>query len=243
MNKVKIINNIPQIVTVPKFYTLGTTTYVGDFDKQSNEIHKQAGYYPLVQPEFNFDTQKRGDELIFDVDGEFYTYEVIDKTQTELEEEAINRLDALDREWDAQAAKRLLRKIAEPILQDEENLTEQDIEDAKMLYKEWRVGAIYDKDSTNIDEKRFTYNGDLYKVIGAKHTSQSDWTPDTAVSLYSKTTPPGIISVFSPRTPENAYMIGDKVYYPTENDNIYESLIDNNVWSPTEYPAGWKIKN
>jgi len=36
----------------------------------------------------------------------------------------------------------------------------------------------------------------------------------------------------------NAYHIGDKVKY---NDLIYESLIDGNVWSPTDYPAGWKL--
>lgn len=32
------------------------------------------------------------------------------------------------------------------------------------------------------------------------------------------------------------YMIGNKVIY---NGIVYESLIDNNVWSPEDYPAGW----
>lgn len=27
----------------------------------------------------------------------------------------------------------------------------------------------------------------------------------------------------------------------TENDVVYRSLIDNNVWSPTSYPQGWEI--
>ena len=26
----------------------------------------------------------------------------------------------------------------------------------------------------------------------------------------------------------------------TENDVVYRSLIDNNVWSPSSYPAGWE---
>lgn len=26
----------------------------------------------------------------------------------------------------------------------------------------------------------------------------------------------------------------------TENDTVYRSLIDNNVWSPSAYPAGWE---
>lgn len=36
---------------------------------------------------------------------------------------------------------------------------------------------------------------------------------------------------------DNAYMKGDKVRY---NGKVYKSLIDNNVWKPDEYPAGWK---
>ena len=35
----------------------------------------------------------------------------------------------------------------------------------------------------------------------------------------------------------NPYMKGDKVKY---NGKIYESVIDNNVWSPEAYPQGWK---
>ena len=34
-----------------------------------------------------------------------------------------------------------------------------------------------------------------------------------------------------------AYMMGDKVMF---EEKIYESLIDNNVWSPAGYPAGWQ---
>ena len=33
------------------------------------------------------------------------------------------------------------------------------------------------------------------------------------------------------------YMMGDKVMF---EEKIYESLIDNNVWSPADYPAGWQ---
>ena len=34
----------------------------------------------------------------------------------------------------------------------------------------------------------------------------------------------------------NPYSIGDRVIF---NGLTYESLIDNNVWSPEAYPAGW----
>ena len=36
----------------------------------------------------------------------------------------------------------------------------------------------------------------------------------------------------------NAYNTGDRARY---NGIVYESLIDNNVWSPEAYPQGWKV--
>lgn len=85
---------------------------------------------------------------------------------------------------------------------------------------------------------RLTYNGTLYKVL-QDHTSQADWTPEAAPSLFAK------VLVSADGTPQewqqpdstNAYMTGDRVLY---NGNVYESLIDNNVWSPAAYPQGWK---
>lgn len=38
----------------------------------------------------------------------------------------------------------------------------------------------------------------------------------------------------------SAYNEGDCC---TENDIIYRSLIDNNVWAPSGYPQGWKAVN
>jgi hypothetical protein len=35
----------------------------------------------------------------------------------------------------------------------------------------------------------------------------------------------------------NPYMKGDKV---TFNGVVYESTIDNNIWSPSAYPGGWR---
>jgi hypothetical protein len=45
----------------------------------------------------------------------------------------------------------------------------------------------------------------------------------------------GIIPEWEQPDSTNPYMAGDKVTY---NGKTYESIIDNNVWSPVEY--GWK---
>ena len=87
--------------------------------------------------------------------------------------------------------------------------------------------------------KRIMFEGVLYKVIQA-HTSQADWTPVAAPSLFAKVineTMDGSIPEFEQPDSTNPYMKGDKVIF---NGKVYESLIDNNVYSPEAYPAGWK---
>ena len=87
--------------------------------------------------------------------------------------------------------------------------------------------------------KRVLYNDILYKVIQA-HTSQAEWTPVAAPSLFAKVineTIDGSIPEFEQPGSTNPYMKGDRVIF---NGKVYESLIDNNVYSPEAYPAGWK---
>lgn len=84
---------------------------------------------------------------------------------------------------------------------------------------------------------RVTYYGILFKVLQA-HTSQDDWTPIDAPSLFVKVlTSDNEILDWEQPSADNAYMKGDKVRY---NGKVYESLIDNNVWAPDAYPDGWK---
>lgn len=83
----------------------------------------------------------------------------------------------------------------------------------------------------------FKYDGRLYKVIQA-HTSQEGWRPDATPALYLNLVPSSVIPLWvRPTGGHDAYNIGDKVIF---EGKVYESLIDANVWSPTEYPAGWR---
>jgi hypothetical protein len=101
------------------------------------------------------------------------------------------------------------------------------------FYDIWEVGISYSVG------RYITHNDILYKVL-TEHTSQDTWAPDVSPSLFAKV----LIDPSGETIPEwvrpdstNAYMIGDKVIF---EGNTYESIIDNNIWSPTEYPAGWK---
>ena len=98
-----------------------------------------------------------------------------------------------------------------------------------VLYPTSRAGVEYPSG------KRVLYNSVLYRVLQA-HTSQDDWTPDTAVSLFAKVLIPDETVILEWEQPDstNPYMLGDKV---THNGKTWISDIDNNVWEPGIY--GW----
>lgn len=82
------------------------------------------------------------------------------------------------------------------------------------------------------------YNDNQYEVIQA-HMTVIGQTPDLTPALW-KLVPGEEIPVWvQPTGAHDVYMKGDKVHFPTINDPVYESLIDNNSWSPTVYPQGW----
>ena len=74
------------------------------------------------------------------------------------------------------------------------------------------------------------YNGRLYKCIG-DHTSQADWAPDVAVSLWVPTSDPAeeYPAWSQPVGAHDAYNTGDKV---SHNGKHWTSNVDSNVWEP-----------
>ena len=79
------------------------------------------------------------------------------------------------------------------------------------------------------------YNGTLYKCVQA-HTSQADWTPDTAASLWSVAADPAEEwpAWSQPVGAHDAYAKGAKV---SHNGKHWTSSVDSNVWEPSVY--GW----
>ena len=104
----------------------------------------------------------------------------------------------------------------------------------KEFYDEWQEGVAYKVN------QYVMYKEVLYKVL-TEHNSQASWTPDVTASLYAKVLadPTGeTINEWVQPDSTNGYMKGDKVKY---EGVVYVSLIDNNIWSPVAYPAGWQI--
>ncbi|MBP5461778.1 MAG: hypothetical protein J6Y20_06610 [Lachnospiraceae bacterium] len=133
---------------------------------------------------------------------------------------------------------RALRGVIEGLA---ESLDDSAAAEAMELYPAWNGGGV-----SYTAGQRLRYGGKLYKVNpGQGHTSQEDWTPEAAVSLFAEILPgqDGTkVSVWQQPDSTNPYMTGDRVHFPTINDPIYRSTIDGNVWSPGDYPQGWEIE-
>jgi len=67
--------------------------------------------------------------------------------------------------------------------------------------------------------------------------SEPEITPEPEPEPTPGPEPEPEIAEWEQRDANNPYMASDQVLF---NGSIYESLIDNNVWSPADYPAGWQ---
>ena len=79
------------------------------------------------------------------------------------------------------------------------------------------------------------YGGRLYRCAQG-HTSQSDWTPETAASLWTPVADPAEEwpEWSQPAGAHDAYGLGDRV---SHNGERWTSAVENNVWEPGVY--GW----
>lgn len=128
---------------------------------------------------------------------------------------------------------RAMRAIIEA---NSKTATDEQGAEAPFIFPAWNVDGV-----TYQTGDRVQYDGKAYKVLQT-HTSQTEWTPVSAVSLFAEILipDPGVIPVWVQPGADNGYMKGDKVHFPGADDPVYMSTIDNNVWSPSAYPAGWE---
>ena len=82
-------------------------------------------------------------------------------------------------------------------------------------------------------------NGKLWKCLQA-HTSQMDWRPEQTPALWVEVAMPGEYrQIKENMLPTEAFSLGEIGWWQ-EEDNLYKSLINANVYTPISYPAGWE---
>lgn len=122
------------------------------------------------------------------------------------------------------------RAVVDAIVKMRELATDEQAIEVSALYPVWMSDKIY------VAGERVLYKDVLYKVLTG-HTSQADWTPDVAVSLFAKVliADENVISAWEQPDSTNTYKTGDKV---SHNGKIWVSTVDNNSWEPGIY--GWE---
>ena len=188
---------------------------------------KDAGYKPIIDTKPDYDVETEDAVLVDYVDTGIYVkavYEVVKIELTE-EEQLIEQTNK---------AMEIFNINFNDLLPD---LTDEQALEMPLLFPKWQANIQYEVGY------RVLYLGTLYKVIQA-HTSQQGWEPDITPSLFAKNLIVKDDDGEQVDIPEweqpgstNPYMKGDKVRF---EGKVYQSLIDNNVWSPAAYPQGWE---
>lgn len=111
---------------------------------------------------------------------------------------------------------------------------------------------VYDwiqPDSTNgyATGARVRHNGDIWTSTADNNVWEpgavgAPWISDTEASQVEPEPEPENPSTEIPEWVQpdstNPYNTGDRVMF---EGNVYESTINNNIWSPSTYPAGWQL--
>ena len=217
-----------ELIEAPNQLELEDGTIIENFNK-SIKLMTEHGFKPVIdtKPGYNVATEYCNFICYRDT-GRYIRceWEVVDIEFTEAEiqnKEAQKAMEMLNMDFQAQVQ----------TLPDEQALM------VPTVFPLWAVGVPYQVDF------KVRYNEVLYKVIQA-HTSQEDWHPDVAVSLFTKV----IVGEVDPGTGEqvvldwvqpdstNPYMKGDRVIF---EGVVHESTVDNNIWAPNAYPQGWSV--
>ena len=122
-----------------------------------------------------------------------------------------------------------------------QTLSDDQAMEVATVYPEYKVGKAYKTGEMFTDGQNKVGDPQLYRVV-QDHTSQADWVPASTPSLY---TPIGLTDdgypIWSqPTGAHDAYNTGDIVEHSGE---LYESLVDGNVWEPGAVGAEnvWKV--
>lgn len=188
----------------------------------------------LQEPYRDFVVSFKGD--MTEVDDEILEQRAIAKLAREFNPSKALEDLAKRQEEQEQSIKSILKTIT--LAKD---LSEDQKEEILSRYEE------YQEDKQYKEGDKFTFDGKIYEVI-QEHRSQRTWIPSSTPALYKEflnvkiTNQAGeeteVVAEFKqPTGAHDAYKKGDKVSF---EGAIYESIIDNNTYSPSGYPDGWK---
>jgi hypothetical protein len=229
MVAIEIDNVITTHNTIPSVWN-GILNYnsINNIDMQISD-----GWRNVVYPTYDSATQKLGD-IYFDEPNNVFTYYVVELTDAEIQ-------DRLTSQAEVDQVTSIQNVLADGVVNDAQQADDSDSLDSQALFPMWEFPFSY---IIGYKCQSFTVDNELvlYKCVQA-HESQDGWNPAAVPALFARVAYPDTIPVWiQPTGAQDAYALGDNVYYPTENDDIYESMVDANTWQPTVVGENiWKL--
>lgn len=125
--------------------------------------------------------------------------------------------------------RRQAEKYRKQMVSGAKDISDEDALSVPLLFDRWASGLQC------VTGTRLYHNGKLWRVL-MDHTSQDDWEPGLAPSLFAEVLipDPEVIPEWVQPDSTNPYMKGDRVRH---NGKVWVNTIDNNVWEPGVY--GW----
>ena len=191
-NTIKIYGSLPQ-----------DFENILNFRNADEETVKSKGFYDVVEPIWNPETQILG-SIYFNEVSEIFTYPVTDKTPEQIKTERIFRINRQAEAAENRINDKLLKKLLEDkleVLQDEEAV------EYRTMYKPFKIGILLET-----DEKIYNPADDkLYRVL-VGHTTALEWLPENTPTLFVEVFPPGVIPDWKqPTGAHDSYQVGNKV--------------------------------
>lgn len=205
-----------ELIIAPPELELDDGTIIYNFNKSISKM-KEYGFKPIIdtKPFYNVETQYC--ELV-----NYQETTTRIKYVWEVKDIEIPRSELAEQDT---------AKALEMLGVSFNDLTDEQALQVQNVFPIWQADVQY------IVGQKVVYNDILFKVI-TQHKSQADWTPPATPSLFARVlVGQGEILDWVQPDNTNPYMIGDKVKY---DGKVYVSKIDNNVWSPADYPQGWE---
>lgn len=228
------INNTEIIIysSIPSRWTVEDYV-IENYNSMGEQRFYEDGFRQLIYPQYDIQLQKLG-EIYFDTSNDVFTYEVLNKTQQEIEAEI---LQEAKQNQQASVQKLIEEKLISELQNEDDNETILNNKDA---YPIWEpngelilLGTKLQAFNSENELSIFRCNQDILAT--------PQFEPRLAVYAFDEIKMGGDYPIWTQPQVHNPYGIGDIVWYVNEGDTLYISTIDNNVHAPNIVAGAWEI--
>lgn len=193
------------------------------------------GFWELKTPIYDIEKQYLG-EIIKGTND--FTYKVLNYSVEQIQQKIIENAEITQQTLIDEKIKEQNTKVVLDAVQAETDVVK--ILENQSIYPLWSGKGIKYEKPNKVQAFNAKNELKLYECI-QPHTSQDDWSPNFYEAGWKLITPAGEIGVWSPRNGSNGYAKDTVVWFTKVGEKKYKSKVNDNVYSPSDYPANWEL--